>query len=149
MANDLNMCQFIGRLGRDPKVKHSQSGDAVANISIAVNSSWKDKDSGEKKEATTWVPVVFFGRLAEVVGEYLKKGSQVYVSGRFQVRKWQDKHGAERTTTEIVATDMQMLGSRDQSPDRNAPSTAQVETPDESTESVATADDSDGDIPFS
>ena len=112
MANDLNKFQCIGRLGKDPEIRYSASGAAIANITIATSDNWKDKQTGEKQERTEWHRVVFFNRLAEVVGEYLKKGSQVYVEGRLQTRKWQDKEGQDRYTTEIVASEMQMLGSR-------------------------------------
>lgn len=112
MANDLNQCFFIGRLGKDPEVRYLPSGVAVANISIAVGKSWKDKTSGEKKEATTWVPVSFFDKLAEIVGEYCKKGSQIQVSGEFTVRKYQDKDGGDRYATEIRGTSMQLLGGK-------------------------------------
>ena len=112
MARGVNKAILIGHLGRDPEVRYSPSGAAVANVSIATTESWKDKQSGEQQERTEWHRVVFFGRLAEIVGEYLKKGSQVYVEGRLQTRKWQDKDGNDRYTTEVVAADMQMLGGR-------------------------------------
>ena len=112
MANDLNKFQCIGRLGKDPEIRYSASGAAIANITIATSDNWKDKQTGEKQERTEWHRVVFFNRLAEVVGEYLKKGSQVYVEGRLQTRKWQDKEGQDRYTTEIVASELQMLGSK-------------------------------------
>lgn len=112
MARGVNKAILIGNLGRDPEIRYSPSGAAVANVNIATTDSWKDKQSGEQQERTEWHRVVFFGRLAEVVGEYLKKGSQVYVEGRIQTRKWQDKEGNDRYTTEIVANDMQMLGGR-------------------------------------
>lgn len=112
MARGVNKVILIGNLGRDPEVRYSPSGSAVANITLATSESWKDKNSGEKQEKTEWHRVVFFGRLAEIAGEYLKKGSQVYVEGRLQTRKWQDKEGHDRYTTEIVANEMQMLGSR-------------------------------------
>lgn len=112
MANDLNLCQFIGRLGQDPEIRYLQSGDAVANISIAVGKSWKDKQTGQKQESTTWVTVVAFKKLAEIIGEYLSKGSMVYISGELRVRKWQDQSGNDRYSTEIVAQNMQMLGGR-------------------------------------
>lgn len=112
MANDLNLAQFIGRLGRDPEVKYTNSGKAVCNFSIAVGESWKDKTTGEKQERTEWVNLVAFERTAEIVAEYLKKGSQVYVSGKIQTRKWQDKEGNDRYTTEVVVHQMQMLGGR-------------------------------------
>jgi len=112
MARGVNKAILIGNLGRDPEVRYSPSGAAVANVSIATTDTWKDKNTGEQQERTEWHRVVFFGRLAEIVGEYLKKGSQVYVEGRLQTRKWQDKEGNDRFTTEIVANDMQMLGGR-------------------------------------
>jgi single-strand DNA-binding protein len=107
----INKVILIGNLGRDPETRYLPDGGAVTNISVATTDVWKDK-SGEKQERTEWHRVAFFGRLAEIAGEYLKKGSPVYIEGRLQTRKWQDKDGAERYTTEIVATDMQMLGSR-------------------------------------
>lgn len=108
----VNKVILIGNLGRDPEVRYNPDGGAMANISIATTDTWKDKQSGEKQERTEWHRVVFFGKLAEIAGEYLKKGSPVYVEGRLQTRKWQDKAGQERYTTEIVADRMQMLGSR-------------------------------------
>ena len=108
----VNKVIIVGNLGRDPETRYLPSGEAVTNISVATTDTWKDKASGEKKEATEWHRVSFFGKLAEIAGEYLKKGSQVYVEGRLQTRKWQDKDGAEKYTTEIVADRMQMLGSR-------------------------------------
>ena len=108
----VNKVILVGNLGRDPEVRYNPEGGAIANISIATTDTWKDKQSGEKQERTEWHRVVFFGKLAEIVGEYLKKGSPVYVEGRLQTRKWQDKEGQERYTTEIVADRMQMLGSR-------------------------------------
>ena len=107
----VNKVILIGNLGKDPEVRYMPSGEAIANISVATTDSWKDK-SGEKQEKTEWHRVSFFGKLAEIVGEYLKKGSQVYVEGRLQTRKWQDKEGQDKYTTEIVADRMQMLGGR-------------------------------------
>ena len=112
MAYDLNRCEFIGRLGKDPELRRLPSGDAVANLSIAVGKSWTDKASGEKKEETTWVPLTMFGKLAEIAGEYLKKGAQIYVAGEFHVRKYQDKQGSDRWATEVRVDKMQMLGSK-------------------------------------
>jgi single-strand DNA-binding protein len=112
MARGINKVILVGNLGNDPDVRYTANGAAVSNISIATAESWKDKDTGEQQERTEWHRVVFFGRLAEIVAEYLKKGSQVYVEGRLQTRKWQDKDGNDRYTTEIVANEMQMLGSR-------------------------------------
>jgi single-strand DNA-binding protein len=107
----VNKVILIGNLGRDPETRYMPDGGAVTNISIATTETWKDK-AGEKQEKTEWHRVAFFGKLAEIAGEYLKKGSQVYVEGRLQTRKWQDKDGADKYTTEIVADRMQMLGSR-------------------------------------
>ena len=112
MARGVNKVILVGNLGKDPEVRYAPSGQAIANINIATTESWKDKNPGEKQEKTEWHRVVFFSRLAEIVGEYLKKGSQVYIEGRLQTRKWQDKEGKDRYTTEIVANEMQMLGSR-------------------------------------
>ena len=112
MANDLNKWMGIGRLGKDPEMRYSPDGKAIASLSIACGESWKDKTTGEKQEKTEWVRIVAFGKLAEIIGEYLKKGAQVYIDGKLQTRKWQDKEGKDRYTTEIVADRMQMLGSR-------------------------------------
>src|SRR5215208_4170503 len=108
----VNKVIIVGNLGADPETRFLPSGEAVANIRIATTDKWKDKASGEQKEATEWHRIAFFGRLAEIAGEYLKKGSQVYVEGRIRTRKWQDKEGQDRYSTEIVADSMQMLGSR-------------------------------------
>jgi single-strand DNA-binding protein len=107
----VNKVIIIGNLGRDPETRYMPEGGAITNISVATTETWKDKQ-GEKQEKTEWHRVAFFGKLAEIAGEYLKKGSQVYVEGRLQTRKWQDKDGADKYTTEIVANAMQMLGSR-------------------------------------
>lgn len=122
MANDLNRCEFIGRLGADPEVRHMANGDAVCNFRIACGSSWKDKATGDKKESVEWIPISVFGKLAEICGTYLTKGKMVFIAGRFRTRKWQDKDGQDRYTTEINADDMQMLGGK--SDDRPAASTA-------------------------
>ena len=107
----VNKVILIGNLGRDPETRYMPDGGAVTNVSIATTESWKDKN-GEKQEKTEWHRVAFFGKLAEIAGEYLKKGSQIYVEGRLQTRKWQDKDGQDKYSTEIVADRMQMLGSR-------------------------------------
>ena len=112
MARGINKVILIGNLGQDPEIRYMPSGGAVANVRLATSESWKDKGTGEQVEKTEWHTVVFFGRLGEIVGEYLKKGSKVYVEGRLQTRKWQGKDGADRYTTEIVANEMQMLDSR-------------------------------------
>src|SRR5690349_14620365 len=108
----VNKVILVGNLGADPETKYLPSGDAVTNIRLATTDRWKDKASEAMKEATEWHRIAFFGRLAEIAGEYLKKGSQVYVEGRIRTRKWQDKEGQDRYSTEIVADAMQMLGSR-------------------------------------
>ena len=108
----VNKVILVGNLGQDPEVKYMPNGNAVANISIATSETWKDRDSGEKREKTEWHRVVMFRKLAEIVGQYLKKGSKVYIEGKLQTRKWQDKNGQDRYTTEIVADQMQMLDSR-------------------------------------
>ncbi len=110
----LNKVQLIGHLGADPETRFMPNGDAVANVRLATTESWKDKATGEKKEITEWHRVVFFRKLAEIVGQYLKKGSAVYIEGRIRTRKWQDKEGQERYTTEIEANEMQMLGGKTQ-----------------------------------
>ena len=112
MARGVNKAIIVGNLGQDPEVRYTASGTAVTNVSVATTDSWKDRQSGEQKERTEWHRVVFFSRLAEIAAEYLKKGSQVYIEGRIQTEKWQDKDGNDRWTTKIVARDMNMLGSR-------------------------------------
>ncbi len=111
-SRGVNKVILIGNLGQDPEVKYMPNGGAVTNVTIATSESWKDKSTGEQKEKTEWHRVVFFQRLAEIVGEYLKKGSKVYIEGKLQTRKWQDQSGNDRYTTEIVANEMQMLDSR-------------------------------------
>ena len=108
----VNKVILVGNLGADPEVRYMSNGEAVANVRLATTESWKDKNSGEKREVTEWHRVVFYRKLAEIVGQYLKKGSSVYIEGRIRTRKWQDKEGQERYTTEIEATEMQMLGVR-------------------------------------
>jgi len=110
MARGINKVIIVGNLGQDPDTKAMPSGMTVCNLRIATSESWKDKQSGEMKEQTEWHSVAMFGRLAEIAGEYLRKGSQVYIEGRLRTRKWQDKNGNDRYTTEIVANEMQMLG---------------------------------------
>ncbi|MFT5396068.1 MAG: single-strand DNA-binding protein [Gammaproteobacteria bacterium] len=158
MARGVNKVILVGNLGNDPDIRYTAGGAAVANISIATAESWKDKNSGEQQERTEWHRVVFFGRLAEIVGEYLRKGSQVYVEGRLQTRKWQDKEGHDRYTTEIVANEMQMLGSKSggsanyepasqsQPEHSNAPQPQSQPAPAQSP--TPAADDFDDDIPF-
>ena len=112
MARGINKVILIGNLGKDPETKSLPSGSAVCNVTVATTENWKDKQSGEKKEQTEWHRVVFFDRLAEIAGQYLKKGSKVYIEGSLRTRKWQDKSGNDRYTTEIRANDMQMLDSK-------------------------------------
>ena len=112
MARGVNKVILVGNLGKDPEVRYMPNGNAVANITLATSESWKDKQTGEQKENTEWHRVVLFRRLGEIAGEYLKKGSQVYIEGKLQTRKWQDNSGNDRYTTEIVANEMQMLGGR-------------------------------------
>ena len=112
MARGVNKVILIGNLGKDPEVRYSSGGGAIANAALATTESWKDKNSGKKQEKTEWHRVVFFGKLGEIAGEYLKKGSQAYIEGRLQTRKWTDKEGKDRYTTEIVADQLQMLGGR-------------------------------------
>ena len=109
----INKVILIGNLGKDPEVRYMPSGGAFATVSIATSEAWKDKQTGEQQERTEWHNVVFYDRLAEVVGEYLRKGRQIYVEGRLRTRKWQDKNGQDRYTTEIVASEMKMLGPRE------------------------------------
>lgn len=111
MRRGINKVILVGNLGQDPEVRYLQSGSAVANASIATSESWKDKQTGKPQERTEWHRVVLYKRLAEIAGEYLRKGSQVYIEGKLQTRKWQDQSGQDRYTTEIVASDMQMLGT--------------------------------------
>ena len=114
-SRGINKVILVGNLGQDPEIKYMPNGNAVCNITVATSESWKDKNSREMQERTEWHRVVFFRRLAEIAGEYLKKGSQVYLEGRLQTRKWQDQQGQDRYTTEIVADNMQMLGGGNRS----------------------------------
>jgi single-strand DNA-binding protein len=140
MARGINKVIIVGHLGEDPSVKYMPSGSAVANVSIATTESWKDKTSGEKQDRTEWHRVVFYARLAEIVGEYLRKGSQIYVEGRLQTRKWQDKSGQDRYTTEIIAGEMQMLGGKGDN--------SRAETSDAGTSTGGGDEGFDSDIPF-
>lgn len=112
MARGINKVTIVGNLGQDPEVRYTTSGAAVTNISVATSEQWKDKNTGEDVVKTEWHRIVFFGRLAEIAGEYLKRGSQVYIEGKLQTRKWQDQNNQDRYTTEIVANEMQMLGAK-------------------------------------
>ena len=151
MARGVNKAILIGNLGNDPDMRYTAGGAAVANISIATAESWRDKETGEQQERTEWHRVVAFGRLAEIIGEYLRKGSQVYIEGRLQTRKWQDKEGQDRWTTEIVANELQMLGSKGGSANYEpSPQPQQSAPAPQATASSAPppADDFDDDIPF-
>lgn len=112
MARGINKVILIGNLGADPEVRYTPNGNAVANVSLATSTAWRDKQTGELQDRTEWHRIVFFNRLAEIVGEYLHKGSKIYVEGSLRTRKWQDNSGVERYTTEIIANEMQMLDSR-------------------------------------
>ncbi len=148
MARGVNKVILVGNLGKDPEVRYMPNGNAVANITLATTESWKDKQTGEQQEKTEWHRIVMFRRLGEIAGEYLKKGSQVYIEGKLQTRKWQDNSGNDRYTTEIVASEMQMLGGRggggsagfsgDSAPAKSAPAQP----------AAAPAGDFDDDIPF-
>lgn len=115
-SRGVNKVILVGNLGKDPETKYMPSGDCVCNFSIATSESWKDKTSGEKVEKTEWHNIVMYRKLAEIAGEYLRKGSQVYIEGKLKTRKWQDKEGNDRWTTEVEARDMQMLGGRNNQP---------------------------------
>jgi single-strand DNA-binding protein len=112
MARGVNKVILVGNLGKDPETRYMPSGSAVTNLTLATSESWKDKQSGDQQERTEWHKIAMFGRLAEIAAEYLRKGSQVYIEGKLRTRKWQDKEGKDRYTTEIVADEMQMLGSK-------------------------------------
>ncbi|VFR40357.1 Single-stranded DNA-binding protein [plant metagenome] len=161
----VNKVIIVGNLGRDPEVRYSPDGAAICNVSLATTSQWKDKNSGEKREETEWHRVVFYNRLAEIAGEYLKKGRSVYVEGRLKTRKWTDKENIERYTTEIVADQMQMLGGREgggggegggygggessaprQRPQQSAPAPRPAAQP--SSPAATNLADMDDDIPF-
>jgi single-strand DNA-binding protein len=141
MARGINKVILVGNLGADPETRYMPSGSAVTNLRIATSESWKDKQTGEQQERTEWHRVAMFGRLAEIAAEYLRKGSQVYIEGSLRTRKWQDKDGSDRWSTEIVANEMQMLGGRaDQSaPARSAPAAMADSGP---------SDEFNDDIPF-
>jgi single-strand DNA-binding protein len=154
----VNKVILIGNLGRDPEVRYAPSGSAICNVTIATTRNWKNRDSGEKQEETEWHRVVFYDRLAEIAGEYLKKGRPVYVEGRLKTRKWTDKDGQDRYTTEIIADQMQLLGSREgmgsgadegaERPPRAAPA-PRAPAPRQAPKASSTGfDDMDDDIPF-
>ena len=153
MARGINKVILVGNLGKDPEVRYMANGQAVANVTIATSESWKDKNTGEQQEKTEWHRVVFWRRLAEIAGEYLKKGSKIYVEGKLQTRKWQDNQGQDRYTTEIVANEMQMLDSRGAgAASGGGANNFSSNTPPPNQESqapqMAAAGDFDDDIPF-
>ena len=151
MARGVNKVILVGNLGKDPEVRYMPNGNAIANITLATIESWKDKQSGEQQEKTEWHRIVMFRRLGEIAGEYLKKGSQVYIEGKLQTRKWQDNSGNDRYTTEIVASDMQMLGGRGGggSAEFSSNSASAQAAPAQSAPAPAAAGgDFDDDIPF-
>ncbi len=160
----LNKVQIIGNLGRDPEVRYTPNGNAVCNVSVATTRQWKNKDSGERQEETEWHRVVFYDRLAEIAGEYLKKGRSVYVEGRLKTRKWQDKEGKDQYTTEVIATEMQMLSGREgmgggagddrggdeygERPQRAAPAARPAASKPAASKPATGFDNMDDDIPF-
>ncbi len=147
MPKDLNNCQFIGRLGKDIELKYATSGNAIANFSIACSDDYKGK-SGQKVEQTNWVNIVMFGRLAEIAGQYLSKGSQIYVSGKLTTRKWQAQDGTDRYSAEIIASEMQMLGGGSSSDQRNHPNNAAPSQSQQQPSNQANSFDEDEDLPF-
>ena len=147
-SRGINKVILIGNLGQDPEVRYTPNGGAVCNITVATSETWKDKNTGENQEKTEWHRVVMFRRLAEIAGEYLKKGSKVYLEGRLQTRKWQDQQGQDRYTTEIIADQMQMLDSRGGSADF-APAQQRPAASQSPPEAAASADSGfEDDIPF-
>lgn len=154
MARGVNKVILIGNLGSDPELRYTPSGSAVANVNLATTETWRDKTSGELQDRTEWHRIVFFNRLAEIVGEYLRKGSKVYVEGSLRTRKWQDKNGVERHTTEVIANEMHILDSRSGGsarPDKASPDTSDKSHPEPATADAAISgpdDFAEDDIPF-
>lgn len=148
MARGINKVILVGNLGADPEVRYMPSGGAVTNVTIATSESWKDKQTGEQQDRTEWHRVVFFNRLAEIAGEYLRKGSKVYVEGSLRTRKWQDQAGVERYTTEIVAAEMQMLDGKGGSDAPRSPSQSRSQAPSHAEAPAPMTQDFDDDIPF-
>jgi len=146
MARGINKVILVGTLGADPKTSAMPSGSAVTNLSIATNESWKDKETGEQQDRTEWHRIAFFNRLAEIAAEYLKKGSQIYIEGKLRTRKWQDKDGNDRWTTEIIANELQMLGGRSS----NVGEMPEDQAEQDSVESLksSSSEDFNDDIPF-
>jgi len=155
MARGVNKVILIGNLGNDPEIRYTPNGSAVANLSLATSETWRDKQSGELQDRTEWHRIVFFNRLAEIVGEYLRKGSKVYVEGTLRTRKWQDKNGIDRYTTEIIANEMHMLDSRSTGANNHSETkqdivneTSETIIPTETNTGKDTAENYDDDIPF-
>jgi single-strand DNA-binding protein len=148
MARGINKVIIVGNLGGDPETRYMPSGSAVTNLTVATNESWKDKQTGEQKERTEWHKVAMFNRLAEVAAEYLRKGSQVYIEGKLRTRKWQDKSGQDRWTTEIIADEMQMLGGRGGAGGGSAPMRSDQKSSPPSAPPQPDPGDFDDDIPF-
>ena len=156
MVRGVNKVILVGNLGKDPEVRYMPSGGAVANATLATSESWKDKQSGETQERTEWHNLTFYGKVAEIAGEYLKKGSQIYVEGSIRTEKWQDKEGKDRFTTKIIVSEMQMLGSRggagspsSENSRSSAPNNSETSQTRSSSASASTKSDQfDDDIPF-
>ena len=145
MSRGINKVILVGHLGADPETRYMPSGGAVTNLRLATSESWKDKTTGEKQDRTEWHSIAMFGRLAEIAAEYLRKGSQVYIEGRIRTRKWQDKEGQDRWSTEIIANEMQMLGGR---PDASAPARVAEAASGAGGPPVGPPAEFDDDIPF-
>ena len=151
MARGVNKVMLIGNLGNDPEVRYTPNGNAIANVVMATSSAWRDKQTGELNERTEWHRIVFFNRLAEIVNEYLHKGSKIYVEGSLRTRKWQDKSGVDRYTTEIIANEMQILDSRNSNSNNNNSGSSASRTTDQSQEVAdipVKTETFDDDIPF-
>lgn len=146
MARGVNKAIIVGTLGQDPEVRYTANGSAVANLSVATNENWKDRQTGEAQERTEWHRIVMFGKLAEIAQQYLKKGSQAYFEGRIQTRKWQDQSGNDRYSTEIVVNEMQMLGGRGGG--GGAPAESEGQSQPRPARETAPVDDGFDDIPF-
>lgn len=148
MARGVNKVILVGTCGKDPETRYMPSGGAVSSVSVATNESWKDKQTGEKQERTEWHNITFFGRLAEIAGEYLKKGSQVYIEGSLRTEKWQDKQGQDRYTTKVIANEMQMLGGKPGGGGDFAPQQQKQSQPQPANQPAPVDDSFDDDIPF-
>ena len=145
----INKVILIGTLGKDPEVRYMPDGGAVCNVSLATNESWKDKNTGDQRQSTEWHHLIFYRRLAEIAGEYLRKASQIYVEGKLKTRKWQDKNGNDRYTTEIIVSEMQMLGGGNRNENGGTyRDSGQQSTRDTAPMEQSTMDDFDDDIPF-